>query len=184
MREFKPGENVKVVHETVQGKVIEVSKDQVIILDDDGFKRTYKASELVHATPTDKYDATVNATPIAKTESLTSKKRAKTKSSVKDIEPEIDLHIEELIDDHRGLTNSEILAIQMRHCRGFVEKAISRRTRRIVIVHGKGEGVLRTAVYDYLDKLRFEQDINLRYDDGADSIYGIGGSTVVIFGSW
>ena len=45
----------------------------------------------------------------------------------------IDLHIENLIESHRGMNNSEILNIQMMHFRRFLNTSISKQHRKIVV---------------------------------------------------
>jgi hypothetical protein len=55
----------------------------------------------------------------------------------------LDLHIENLIDSHNGMSNSAILKIQMSHFKSFLNKSIDKKQRKIVVIHGVGEGVLR-----------------------------------------
>jgi dsDNA-specific endonuclease/ATPase MutS2 len=70
--------------------------------------------------------------------------KPKSKDSKED--PEIDLHIEELIDHYNKMSNFEILQCQIRHLENFVHRMLSRNCRRFVVIHGVGEGVLKNEV--------------------------------------
>ncbi len=70
----------------------------------------------------------------------------KLKSKVTKEDPEIDLHIEELIDHYNKMSNFEILQCQIRHLEAFVQRMLSRNCRRFVVIHGVGEGVLKNEV--------------------------------------
>lgn len=63
---------------------------------------------------------------------------------------EIDLHIEELVDDYRHLTNGEIMEIQLHHFRSFMNAAREKRIRRVIVIHGVGTGRLRQELYALL----------------------------------
>lgn len=59
---------------------------------------------------------------------------------------EVDLHINELIDNTKGLTNTEMLEYQLKAYRETMDKHIKHKGQRIVFIHGNGEGVLRAAL--------------------------------------
>ena len=71
---------------------------------------------------------------------------------------EIDLHIERLVENHRNLSNYEIVQIQIRHCEFTIEKAIKNNVSRLVVIHGKGEGVLKEEVRQLLKKYQVAKD--------------------------
>lgn len=89
---------------------------------------------------------------------------------------EVDLHIGELLDDTRGMTNSEILNYQLDKFREVMEKYKGKREQKIVFIHGKGDGVLRKAVLDEL-KRKYP---NCRYQDASFQEYGFGATMVTI----
>ena len=76
----------------------------------------------------------------------------------------LDLHIENLIDSHNGMSNSAILKIQMTHFKSFLNKSINKKQRKIVVIHGVGEGVLR-------HEIRKELDIYHPYFEYCDASY-------------
>jgi hypothetical protein len=64
---------------------------------------------------------------------------------------EIDLHIHEILESEAGLTNKEMLDHQIYALRRFYRKAREKHIRKIIIIHGVGQGVLRNEVRDFLD---------------------------------
>lgn len=59
---------------------------------------------------------------------------------------EVDLHIAELLDDVRGLSNSDMLNYQLDKFREVMDQYASQKGQKIVFIHGKGDGVLRKAI--------------------------------------
>ena len=49
------------------------------------------------------------------------------------------------------MSNSAILKIQMSHFKSFLNKSIDKKQRKIVVIHGVGEGVLRHEIRKELD---------------------------------
>lgn len=89
---------------------------------------------------------------------------------------EIDLHISELLDDTRGMSNSEILNYQLDKFREVMEQYKKKREQRIVFIHGKGDGVLRKALLDEL-KRKYP---DCRHQDASFQEYGFGATMVTI----
>ena len=89
---------------------------------------------------------------------------------------EVDLHAGELLDDLRGLSPADILNYQIDTFRSVMDQNLHNHGRRIVFIHGKGEGVLRQALL---------KELNHRYKghDVADASfreYGYGATQVTI----
>lgn len=89
---------------------------------------------------------------------------------------EVDLHAGELLDDLRGLSPADILNYQIDTFRSVMDQNLHNHGRRIVFIHGKGEGVLRSALM---------KELNHRYKghDVADASfreYGYGATQVTI----
>lgn len=97
------------------------------------------------------------------------------KTPEKEIE-EVDLHIEEIVDDHSSLNNSEILEIQMNRFKIALEGAVRNNARRIVFIHGVGNGTLRYEIRKYIDN----KYPKLRYQDASYKEYGYGATMVMI----
>lgn len=90
---------------------------------------------------------------------------------------EVDLHIDQIIDNFRELTPGEILDVQMARFRTSLEGAIhSASTRRIVFIHGVGNGKLKYELRKALD-----QDYpRLAYQDASFAEYGFGATMVML----
>ena len=89
---------------------------------------------------------------------------------------EVDLHIHELIDDTRGLANHEMLEIQMGRFRNELETAIANGTRKIVFIHGVGNGTLK-------QELRKELTTKYKkyyFQDASFKEYGYGATMVIL----
>jgi len=89
---------------------------------------------------------------------------------------EIDLHIHELLEDTRGLTNHEMLEVQLGRFRNELETAIANGTRRIVFIHGIGNGTLK-------QELRKELNSNFKkyyFQDASFKEYGYGATMVIL----
>lgn len=89
---------------------------------------------------------------------------------------EIDLHIGELLDDTRGMSNSEMLNYQLDKFREVMGQYKNKREQRIVFIHGKGDGVLRKALLDEL-KRKYPA---CRHQDASFQEYGFGATMVTI----
>lgn len=89
---------------------------------------------------------------------------------------EIDLHIEAITDDFSGLSNSEIIDLQMARFKISLDTAIIHKTRRIVFIHGVGNGKLKFTLRKALD----DQYPDLRYQDASFKEYGYGATMVII----
>ena len=86
----------------------------------------------------------------------------------------IDLHIEQLVDNHRRLINIEILDIQIRHFERHIAEAIQRKETLMFIIHGVGEGVLRKEIHkrleNYPNVIEYKNEYNHRFKFGATEV--------------
>ncbi len=89
---------------------------------------------------------------------------------------EIDLHIHELIDDTTGLTNGEMLQIQLNEFNFVMERNLKIKGKKIVFIHGVGNGVLKTELRKQLDR-KYK---NVNYQDASFKEYGFGATMVII----
>lgn len=89
---------------------------------------------------------------------------------------EVDLHIHELLDDFRGLSNSEILEVQMEHFKSKLEEAKKEKIKKVVFIHGVGNGTLKLEIRRELDK----KSKILNYQDASFKEYGYGATMVQI----
>ena len=86
---------------------------------------------------------------------------------------EIDLHIENLIESWKGLSNFDIVSIQLSSFRKRFNQALINNESFLVVIHGVGKGVLREEIYKYLSQF---SDIKVGPADAK--IYGMGASEI------
>ena len=97
--------------------------------------------------------------------------------SIKDIPKyELDLHIENLIDNTKGLSNAEMLHLQLQELERYLDIAIKNRQDKMVVIHGVGKGVLRSEVQRILKTNEFVQEL----ESGWQAGYGFG-ATIAYF---
>lgn len=89
---------------------------------------------------------------------------------------EVDLHINELLDNTAGMSTADILNYQIDTFRKVMDANLSNHGRKIVFIHGKGEGVLRKAIEKELN-YRYKKH---RYQDASFKEYGFGATQVTI----
>ena len=87
---------------------------------------------------------------------------------------EIDLHINQLLDTTAGLNPTDILNYQLDTFRKVMEENKNKKGRKIVFIHGKGEGVLRNALLTELKK-KYK---NFPFQDASFREYGFGATMV------
>ena len=88
---------------------------------------------------------------------------------------EIDLHLEKLVENQEKLTDGEKLSFQLDYFERMLNTAIRLRKRRLVVIHGVGEGVLREEVRKALQYYE-----GCRFDDADPRRYGYGATTIEI----
>ena len=88
----------------------------------------------------------------------------------------VDLHISELVDSTRGLSNADMLNLQVDHFRSTMDKYSRKPGTKIIFIHGKGEGVLRQALMKELSHRYKGHDVQ----DASFREYGYGATQVTI----
>lgn len=88
----------------------------------------------------------------------------------------IDLHATALLETTAGLSPKDILDFQVRTFRETMDELRKEKGRKVVFIHGKGNGVLRNAI---------EQDLRHRYrscnyQDASFQEYGYGATLVTV----
>ncbi len=87
----------------------------------------------------------------------------------------VDLHINVLTDSVVGLTNHQILEIQMKHFHEKLTNAILNKNDKIVFIHGIGNGTLKNALRESLST-----QYKLHYEDASYKDYGLGATMVML----
>jgi DNA-nicking Smr family endonuclease len=88
---------------------------------------------------------------------------------------EIDLHLHELVDNEHHLGDAEKLDHQLRYFERMLNTAIRTGKRKMIVIHGVGEGRLRDEVRRVLE----HYDV-VRFHDANPRLYGYGATEVEI----
>lgn len=89
---------------------------------------------------------------------------------------EVDLHIHELIDDTAGLSNKEMLDLQLDQFHKKMEEAIAKQVKKVVFIHGLGNGVLKQEVRRELSH-KYKKYV---FQDASFQEYGYGATMVIL----
>jgi dsDNA-specific endonuclease/ATPase MutS2 len=87
---------------------------------------------------------------------------------------EVDLHAGALSLLDKQYTPSEILALQLSRFHSAIEEAISRKLRRLVVIHGLGQGSLKMQIRKELQE-KYPEFI---FQDASFKEYGFGATMV------
>ena len=87
----------------------------------------------------------------------------------------VDLHIEKLTDSWKGLSNFEILTIQLKEFEKWLDLSIAHHLPNLIVIHGVGTGKLKDEVHDILKIKRevksFVNQYEPRFGYGATEIF-------------
>ncbi len=89
---------------------------------------------------------------------------------------EIDLHIHELLDNFSNLSNTEMLTVQMTRFHEEMAKAIKSEVKKIVFIHGVGNGTLKNELRRELQR----KYAKYSFQDASFREYGYGATMVII----
>lgn len=177
---MKIGQQVSVLDDDISGIVTAMKGKIVTIMTLDGFEMDFFEKELVVI------DNSLSRRELGKMDynSVISEKKQKKPGKTKRIKPkkrslppmEVDLHINQLVPSTRGLSNYNMLEIQLDTAKRQLEFAISKRIQKVVFIHGVGEGKLR-AELEFL----FNRYDNLKFYDADYQKYGLGAMEVYIY---
>ncbi len=88
---------------------------------------------------------------------------------------EVDLHIQEVLEDFRGMSNTEMLMAQIQKFHSQMKVAIEKRVSKVVFIHGVGNGTLKNEVRKSLqqeyEKYKFQDASFKEYGFGATMVY-------------
>ncbi len=88
---------------------------------------------------------------------------------------EVDLHVQELVDNSYGMMKHEIVQMQLDHFDGKLNQAIDRGLKKVIFIHGRGEGRLRNAIREVLKRYPNCESLDADYKR-----YGVGATEVRI----
>ena len=172
---FAIHDKVSVLDDAIDGVVIAVNGRQITIETDDGFPMNFDRDELVKIATTNYHFKGIEQAKQGKeTKKRKSSKAVSNKGDV--VNMVVDLHIEKLVRSKKGMSNFDILSIQLDTAKHKLEFAIRKRFHKIVFIHGVGDGVLKADLYTMLR--RYE---GIRFYEASYAEYGMGATEIRIF---
>ena len=150
---FKPGDKVSILNESGFFIFLNDKNNRALIQDENGFERivdTYlKAEDRILKKATLKIPSTI---------------------------PEIDLHIEVLLENSSKLSAHEKFLFQLDIFKKFTNKMLTERQSKFVVIHGAGEGKLKSEIQFLLQSRK-----GFRMHDKHVSNGKVGASLIEVF---
>ena len=177
--DFKVGDQVEAIDDIVQGVVVKISGGQITVESKDGFLLKYTSDELLRVSGSNVIKVSNFEVAKIKAEKEVPKNRHSRKIRPKERyapQMEVDLHIDKLTPSTKGMTNFEMLNLQLDTAKRQLDFAIRKKIQKVVFIHGVGEGILKEELH-YLFK-RYE---NAKYYDADYQKYGMGATEVYFF---
>jgi dsDNA-specific endonuclease/ATPase MutS2 len=138
---FKPGDKVSILNESGLFIFLSDKNNRALIQDENGFERIVDYRFLLI------YKVFKVTDTYLKAEDITEKKVALNKTSTI---PEIDLHIEKLLENSSHLSAHEKFLFQLDTFKKFTNKMLTERQSKFVVIHGAGEGKLKSEIQSLL----------------------------------
>jgi len=172
---FSIGTRVGVINDTLSGLITKIINDIITFESDEGFEYQYDKNELIVIGELNVLLKNNSFHKVSIEKKYSDPKNPIVIKSGKRNNPplEIDLHIHQLIDSEKGMSNFDMLNLQLKTVKKHLELAIKNKAQRIVFIHGVGEGVLRTELHSLLKKypVEFYEASYTKYGQGATEVY-------------
>ncbi|MCZ8330181.1 MAG: DNA mismatch repair protein MutS [Flavobacterium sp.] len=173
---FQVGDKVSVLDDDIDGVVVSVKNQEVTIETSDGFLLTFQAKELIKIGNSAAIDFNFSKAQIISEKEIPKPNYInKEKKSKKEVPfPDFDLHIEKLVKNYKSMSNYDILTIQTETAKKHIDFAIRNRIPKIVLIHGVGDGVLKSEINFILgryDGVTFQDANYQKYGLGATEVY-------------
>lgn len=177
MAQFEIGDRVEAIDDVISGIVNHVKGDMVTLITEDGFPMEFQKSELV-LIANDIRVSNFEVAQIKKEKEGPKKRRTKTVKPKERNLPkmEVDLHINQLVKNPKSLSNFDMLNLQLETAKRQLDFAIGKRIKKVVFIHGVGEGVLKEELFSLFRKYE-----NVKYYDADYQKYGLGATEVYIY---
>ena len=178
---FKVGDKVSVLDDNISGMITKISGNSITVESSDGFEFEFEAHELILSKEQNLSSSFFNEQSF---EDIIKEKEILKKRNIPKIKPkertqpamEVDLHIHQITNSFKHLSNYDMLTLQMDTAKRQLEFAIRKRIQKVVFIHGVGEGILKAELETLFN--RYE---NLKFYDADYQKYGLGATEVYFF---
>lgn len=163
---FEVDDIVSFINNTGTGRILQIKDDRAEVLMDYGFEEWHFLSDLVPRKSLNIGEVRAKDRPASRLE----KGQAKAKAPE---ELAVDLHFDALVDFPKNFSSHEKLQIQLDEARKAIDKARRGGIKRVILIHGVGQGRLRDEVYamlERMDRLEFYDASFARFGKGATEV--------------
>ncbi|GCD77366.1 hypothetical protein JCM31826_08480 [Thermaurantimonas aggregans] len=169
---LKPGDEVSFLDETGKAIVVSITGNTAIVCTEEGFEIEYPIDKLV-VRPANIAKEIFRKPVVQKDAQVrTTGDRQLLKSDVL----EVDLHLHEIAEHYGGFTRHDMVTYQLNHARNQFFKARKAGIKKIIFIHGVGEGVLKQELRKMLSAFD-----GITVYDADYSKYGLGATAVEIW---
>ena len=190
---FKIGDKVRFLNDVGEGRVTAIqASGQILVEDDNGFEYAHAPKDLIPMeSRLEMEQAYERAVPsvlqILQQEMDPVRQRKldqdfKSKYTAAQARPaggaveEVDLHLHAIVDIKAGLSPGVMLELQIAHFERMLQIGIRQRRKRMIFIHGIGQGVLRHQIWSCVEQ--YYPDCSCRSADPGQ--YGNGATEVWI----
>lgn len=164
---YSVGDTIAYLNTTGTGTVKEIKGEEVLVEDENGFDNWYHQRDLVIRKRIEVGEVPQKDAPVRKS----AEPRALRPGTY-----EKDLHFPSLVDFPKNYTNRQMLDIQINAARNAIEHARRSGIKKVILIHGVGEGVLREEIHSMLERMD-----KLQFYDASYDKYGSGATEVELF---
>lgn len=189
---FKIGSKVRFLNDVGQGVVTGIlAGDQVLVEDENGFEYAHAAKDLIPMGSLEEAEQAYERVVPSVLEILQQEidparqrqleqdfkskyKEAQARPAGGQVE-EVDLHLHALVDSQAGLSPGVMLELQIAHFERMLQIGIRQRTKKMIFIHGIGQGVLRHQIWSRVEQ--YYPDCTCRtadprhYGNGATEVW-------------
>lgn len=169
--QYKPGDKISFMNQEGGGVIKDIlSNFRLIVTSDDGFDVTVSVDEIMPLRNKSVY--TISSKWIDEKEKYGAKVPERKKEEVW----EVDLHLHEITDTERFVTDHEKLQYQLSYFRKCMDEAIVYRIKKVIFIHGVGKGTLKQEIVRMLKGYE-----RIKYYDAPFKRYGVGALVVEFY---
>lgn len=163
---FGIGDRVSFIDNVGEAVVKKIEGDKALLQMENGFEEWVETSMIIKQSELKVVEVISKDVPTGSSKQETGERKEKHTL-------EVDLHIHELVEYPNRMTHYEMLQLQIKTAREAIEKARRSFIKRVILIHGVGEGKLRSELREMLngmEKLSYHDASFLKYGAGATEV--------------
>lgn len=171
---FQIGDKISFLNDQGWGIITAISGNTIVVIDENGFNRKVKKSEIVIRNES-LYNLSVES-EIPTRNNIILGDVYESKKSKQNNTWEIDLHIHELLETEKGLSSGDKLRHQLAVFREKFSLAKKNGIRKLIVIHGVGKGVLKEEIISFLNT-----QIDIQHNQANFQNYGLGATEITFY---